>query len=85
MAQAIIGETRLAGLTFGDLTFQESFELRQGTLELIGNAHQGAGFLNARDRFVQNIDLGHCLETQPQRFVPQSNPSRRGTRMSHSG
>ena len=59
MAEAVIGKTRLAGLAIGDLPFQEGFQLRQGTLELVGNAHQGAGFLNARDRSVQNVDLGH--------------------------
>jgi len=59
MAEAIIGQARLARLAIGDLTFQERFQLGQRALELLGNAHDGAGFLNARDRFFQNIDLGH--------------------------
>ena len=77
MAETVIGQARLAGLAISDLTFQERFQLGQRTLELVGDAPYGAGFPNARDRFVQNIDLGHCLETQSRRFVPQADPSRR--------
>ena len=77
MAETIIGQARLAGLAIGDLTFQECFQLGQRALELVGDAPYGAGFPNARDRLVQNINLGHCLETQSRRFVPQANPSRR--------
>ena len=59
MAQAIVSEASLAGLAIGDLTFQERLQFRQRAFELIGNAHQRAGFLDARDRSVEDVDLGH--------------------------
>jgi hypothetical protein len=62
MAQTVIGQASLADLAVGDLAFQERFQLRQRTIELVGNTHDGAGFLNARDRSVENVDPGHVLK-----------------------
>lgn len=85
MAQTVISQPRLARLAIGDLAFQERFQFGQRTLELVGDAHHGAGFLNPRDRSVQNVDLGHFLETLRQRFVPLppgTRPRRNGDQFS---
>jgi hypothetical protein len=60
--QTVIRQARLAYLAIGDLAFQESFQFGQSTIELVADAHQGAGLLNARYRFVENVDPGHVLK-----------------------
>lgn len=79
MTQPIISEARLPGLAIGDLAFQKRLQFGQRAIELVGDAHHGAGFLDTRDRFVQNIDLGHFLQntagalcsTRPRREMPE--------------
>lgn len=70
MAQTVICQASLAGFAIGNLAFQERFQFRQRAIELIGNAHHGAGFLNTRDRFIENIYLGHLLKNASLLFVP---------------
>ena len=74
MAQAVVCQASFAGLAVGDLAFQERFQFGQRAIELVGNAHHRAGFLNARDRLVENIDLGHVLRTQFGDFVSHLSP-----------
>ena len=70
MAQTVICQASFAGFAIGNLAFQERFQLGQRAIELVGNAHHGAGFLNTRDRFIKNIYLGHLLKIASRLFVP---------------
>src|SRR5689334_12032110 len=61
----------LTRLAIGNLAFQKRFQLRQRTVELLRDPHDVAGFLDACDRFVENVDLAHPKETGLRGFVPR--------------